>query len=97
MAGIEIEEDYLRDAVVDVAADEAVGVDGLDVSECTVRDGDIRLRFSSPFTWKRPPVFAFHRCDPQKTYRVFANGSELGAWKGSDLERGIGVPAPAGN
>ncbi|HEY5079431.1 MAG TPA: hypothetical protein VII43_06270, partial [Opitutaceae bacterium] len=93
MAGIEIEEDYLRDAVVDVAAGRAVGVNGLDVTECTVRRGEIRLRFSSPFHWRRSPVFAFHQCDPNTAYRVFANGAALGTWPGSELARGIPIPA----
>jgi hypothetical protein len=92
MAGVEIEEDYLHDAVVDVAAGEAVGVDGLNVTECTVRNGDIRLVFTSPFTWQRPPVFMFHQCDPLQHYRLFVNGAELGVWRGDDLEKGIRIP-----
>jgi len=92
MAGIEIEESYLRDAVVDAAAGQAVGVNGLNVTACTVGGGEIHVGFSSPFTWRRPPVFVFHQCSPTQTYRIFANGSELGAWKGDALERGIGVP-----
>ncbi len=44
LAGIEIEEDYLRDVVVDVAAGVAVGVNGIDVAECSVRGGEISLR-----------------------------------------------------
>ena len=92
MAGIEIEEDYLRDAVVDVAAGRAVGVDGLDVTGCTVKDGEIRLLFASPFAWRRAPVFAFHRLEPLRSYRVVANGADLGAWRGDDLEKGIPVP-----
>jgi hypothetical protein len=92
MAGIEIEEDYLRDAAVDVAAGRAVGVNGIDVAECAVGDGEIRLTFASPFAWRLPPVFTFHRCEPQRSYRVTANGAELGAWRGDDLERGIPVP-----
>jgi hypothetical protein len=96
MAGIEIEEDYLRDAVVDVSAAESVGVDGLDVTECTVRGSGIALRFSSPFHWRRSPVFVFHHCDPAKEYRVVANGSDLGSWRGSALEKGIPVPFDGG-
>src|ERR1019366_2665809 len=91
MAGIEIEEDYLRDAVIDVASGQAVGVDGLDVTECTVRGAEIHLSFSSPFRWKRSPVFVFHKCEPMRAYRIFANGSELGAWRGDELERGIEI------
>ena len=92
MAGIEIDEDFLRDAVVDVAEGRAVGVNGLNVTECTAHGGEIHLDFSSPIRWTRVPIFAFHRCDPAQAYRIFANGRELGAWKGSELERGIKVP-----
>jgi hypothetical protein len=93
MAGIEIEESYLRDAVVDAAAGQAVGVNGLNVNTCTVHGGDIHLGFSTPLKWRRMPVFAFHQCNPAQTYRIFANGVELGVWRGDELERGIEVPA----
>ena len=48
MAGLEIEEDYLRDAIVDVAVGRGVGVNGLNLTDCAVGDGRIRLQFSSP-------------------------------------------------
>jgi hypothetical protein len=92
MAGIEIDEDYLRDAVVDVAAAQAVGVDGLNVTGCAVESGVIRLQFSSPFAWTRAPVFAFHGCEPMKGYRIVANGTELGSWRGDALNLGIPIP-----
>jgi hypothetical protein len=92
MAGIEIEEDYLRDAVVDVAAGRGVGVNGLNVTECTVEGGDIRLKFSSPFPWRRSPIFAFLQCKPQQSYKLYANGKESGVWRGEDLEKGIKLP-----
>ena len=95
MAGVEIEEDYLRDGVVDVAAGRAVGVNGLDAAACTVEGGDIRITLTSPFAWSRPPVLAFHRCEPGRRYRVIVNGAELGAWPGAGLERGIPVPLDA--
>jgi hypothetical protein len=92
MAGIEIDEDFLRDAVVDVAEGQAVGVNGLNVTHCTEHGGEIHLDFSSPIRWTRAPVFVFHRCDPAQAYRIVANGGELGTWKGSELERGITIP-----
>jgi hypothetical protein len=36
MAGFEIEEDYLGDAIVDVAASRGIGVNGLNLTECVV-------------------------------------------------------------
>ncbi len=92
MAGIEIDEDYLRDAVVDVAAALAVGVNGLNVTGCRVAGGVIRLGYSSPFTWRRRPVFVFHGCDPRQNYRVIVNGVDAGSWRGADLEKGVALP-----
>jgi hypothetical protein len=89
LAGIEIEEDYLRDAVVDVAAGRGVGVNGLDLTECAVADGQIRLKLASPFAWSRKPVVVFHRTEPARRYRVFLNGIEAGSWSGAELENGI--------
>ena len=43
MAGIEIEEDYLHDAVVDVPAGRGVGVNGLNVVRCAIQGSQIRL------------------------------------------------------
>jgi hypothetical protein len=64
MAGIEIEEDYLRDAVVDVAAARGVDVNVLNLTGCTVGHGRVELQLSSPFAWKRAPVVVFRHLDP---------------------------------
>jgi 2-polyprenyl-6-methoxyphenol hydroxylase-like FAD-dependent oxidoreductase len=45
-----------------------------------------------PFTWKRSPVFMFHQCKPSITYKVFANGPEVGTWPSDALEKGIEIP-----
>jgi hypothetical protein len=92
LAGIEMEEDYLRDVVVDVSAGVAVGVNGIDVAECGVRDGAINLRLTSPFRWSRPPVAVFHRCDPGRRYSVRIDGVDLGRIRGDALASGITVP-----
>jgi hypothetical protein len=91
MAGIEIEEDYLRDAIIDVAAGRGVGVDGLNLGECSIDEGRIQLRLSSPFRWKRPPVLVFRRTEPSRYYRVIVNGVEADSWRGEDLEQGIAL------
>ena len=91
MAGIEIEEDYLRDAIVDVAAGRGIGVNGLNVSECSISDGQVRLRISTPFAWKRQPVVDFRRTEPTRRYRLVVNGFESGTWQGDDLEKGVAV------
>jgi hypothetical protein len=89
MAGIEIEDDFLRDAVVDVPSGTAVGVNGLDATECVVRGGEIRLRIASPFAWRRSAVLVFRNGDPSESYRVVVNGADLGARRGADLGRGL--------
>jgi hypothetical protein len=89
MAGIEIDEDFLRDAVVDVAASRGVGVNGLNVVRCAVRDARIELDIQTPFAWPRPPVVVFRRTEPTRRYHVVLNGTEAGTWTGADLEKGI--------
>jgi hypothetical protein len=92
MAGVEIEADYLRDAVVDVSAGVGVGVDGLNVTECRVREGEIQLRITSPFRWRRQPVAVFRRCDPTRSYQVHINGIDMGSLRGDTLENGVAIP-----
>ena len=92
MAGIEMEEDYLRDAIVDVASGVGVGVNGLDVTECRVLGDEIHLRITSPFHWRRDPVVIFHRCEPARSYRVFINGVDLGVRRSEVLEQGVMAP-----
>jgi hypothetical protein len=89
MAGIEIEEDFLHDAVVDVAAGCGVGVNGLNVTRCTVQANQIRLEIGTPFPWARQPVVAFRQAEPTRRYQVFLNGLEAGSWNGADLAKGI--------
>jgi hypothetical protein len=91
MAGIEIEEEYLRDAVVDVAAGRGAGVNGLNLSGCAIEGDEIRLRLESPLRWRRPAVVVFRRAEPGRRYRVIGNGAEVGTWSGKDLEKGIRV------
>jgi hypothetical protein len=89
MAGIEIEEDFLRDAIVDVASGTGVGVNGLDVTECSVRGGEIRLRVASPFAWRRDAVTVFRGAAPSQSYRVVVNGADMGFLRGAELEKGL--------
>jgi len=91
MAGIEIEEDYLRDAIVDVASGAAVGVNGIDVTGCAVRDREISLRAASPFAWRRDAVLVFRHAEPAQLYRVIVNGADLGVRTGADLEKGVAM------
>jgi hypothetical protein len=96
MAGIEIEEDDLHDAIVDVAARRGVGVNGLNLGECRIGDGQIHLRLSSPFDWKRPAVVVFRKTEPARRYRLEVNGTEAGTWSGEEMQRGIPLPVAGG-
>jgi hypothetical protein len=89
MAGIEIDENFLRDAVIDVAAGRGVGVNGLNITRCAVHGNQIRLEIYTPFAWARRPVVVFRRTEPTRRYQVLLNGAEAGSWSGADLEKGI--------
>jgi hypothetical protein len=94
LAGIEIEEDLLRDAVVDVHEERGVGVNGLNVIECDISGDRISLRIESPFRWTRKPVLIFHHTVPTQPYRLVVNGMQVGTFVGADLEHGVPVPMP---
>jgi hypothetical protein len=94
MAGIELEEDFLRDAVIDVPSGRAVGVNGIDVAECKISGDQIRLAMTSPFTWTRRPVVVFRGSLPASHYRIHINGVEAGGFSGKELAAGIPVPPP---
>ena len=93
MAGIEIEEDYLHDAVVDVPSARGVGVNGLNVVRCAIQGSQIRLEIRTPFVWTRQPVVVFRRAEPTRRYQVLVNGAEAGSWSGAELEKGIPLSA----
>ena len=92
MAGIELEEDFLHDAVVDVASGRAVGVNGIDITECDIAGERIRLSVTSPFAWTRKPVVVFRGAAADRKYRVVVNGADLGAYEEKRLAAGIQVP-----
>ena len=92
MAGIELEEDFLHDAVVDVPAARAIGVNGIDVTAYENTGGNIRLTMTSPFAWRRKPVIVFRGVTEAQQYRIVVNGAEVGAFSGKTLSSGIPVP-----
>jgi hypothetical protein len=92
MAGIELAEEELGDAVVDVAAGRGVGVNGLDLTGCNVAGDSIRFSLSSPFRWSRQPVVLFRAAGPSKSYRLIVNGAALGTYTGEVLAKGVPVP-----
>lgn len=94
MAGIEIEEDFLRDAVCDVNAQRGIGVNGLNVTECSVTGDRLTVTFDSPFPWNREPVIAFHGRTHRSSYRLMVNGHDSGTVAWTDLEKGISAREP---
>ena len=95
MAGVEIEEDYLRDVVVDAAAGRAVGVNGINVTyfvrepPAPVPPQTITLQMSSPFRWSRPPVVVFRGDAPTAGYHLVVNGVSVGVFNRAELQLGV--------
>ncbi|MCX5644691.1 MAG: hypothetical protein NTZ17_08390 [Phycisphaerae bacterium] len=96
MAGIEIDEEFLQDCIVDVASGTAVGVNGLNVTKCEASDGKIEIEISSPFPWQREPVMVFRNIRPSASCALTVNGVALGTYNGAELEKGIAVPLKKG-
>lgn len=93
MAGVEMEEDYLRDVIVDVSAERAVGVNGINATDCSVTGDNIDLKLNTPFAWPRPPVAAFRRVPSARRYHVVVNGQSAGIYSSAELESGVVLPA----
>jgi hypothetical protein len=91
MAGIEIDEGFLRDAIVDVASGAGVGVNGLNVTKCEIGNGRIAIEIDSPFPWPREPVVTFRNVGSSARYALVVNGIMLGVYQSAELEKGIGV------
>jgi hypothetical protein len=95
MAGVEAEEEYLRDAVCDVHAKSCVGVNGLNVRRCSISDdGRIELEIESPFRWTRRPEIVFHNARGGITYRVSVNGEAGRSYSAKELEQGVPTAMP---
>jgi hypothetical protein len=91
MAGIEIDNDYLGDAVVDLTAGRAVGVNGINVTACQVEAGHVNLAMNSPYAWARPSRVVLRNAAAGQRYRLSINGRELGEHGGPEMERGIEI------
>lgn len=94
MAGIEIEEEFLRDAFVDLSAGVGVGVNGLDLTGLRISDGSVEFTLTSPFSWARKPVVVVRGTPPGKEPRIVVNGEEVGTFSRDRREAGIQVPMP---
>jgi hypothetical protein len=96
MAGIELEEEFLHDAAVDIPSGRAVGVNGIDITRFEISGDKITLSMTSPFRWTRGPVVVFRGAESGRQYRIVVDGTDLGNFEGDRLGMGIVVPAPPG-
>ncbi len=91
MSGIEMEEDFLRDVVVDVTASHGIGVNGTNVTECKTDKDNIYLKINSPFQWKRKPVIIFHNINGGDRFRLIINDKDSGIYTVKEMEAGVSV------
>lgn len=91
MAGIEMEEEFIRDAVVDMTAVRGIGVNGINVTDCQIHGREIYLELNSPFQWKREPVIVFHHIPEEGNYRLHINNQDLGVYSSENMKTGIAV------
>jgi hypothetical protein len=91
MAGIEIEEEFLRDIAVDMAASRGTGVNGINVTDCKIHDSEIQLEINSPFQWNRDPVIMFHNIPGRGNYHLIINNRDLGIYSSETLGTGVRI------
>jgi hypothetical protein len=94
MAGIEIEQEFLRDGIVDVAGGAGVGVNGLDITKCQIGAGTIALEVDTRFPWPREPIIVFRNIPSSRRYALTVNGVVLGTYDAAQLEKGIATALP---
>ncbi len=96
MAGIELQEEALRDGVCDVPSGRCVGVNGLNLTGWRSKsDGAMELQMDSPYAWKRKPTLVFYGAQPKREYRISVNGSDILTFSGEELKGGVQLPIPA--
>ncbi len=83
MAGVEIEQDFLGDAVFDVAAKRGAGVNGLNLTATDVQGERILFRLDSPFRWNRSPRVVFRHAIPDD----FTRSMSMAASQENSVER----------
>ena len=96
MAGIEIEEDFLGDAVCDIPSQTMCWCQWLkhDSSPCNGEMVCIQLQMDSPYRWDRKPRIVFHGTAPKRSYRISINGSDGLDFSTKQMESGIAVAEP---
>ena len=89
MAGIEMEEELLHDAICDLNAGRCAGVNGLNILDVSIKDKTIALKVESPYAWSRKPVFVFRGAASADSYSVSINGSQAQVYSGKQLAAGV--------
>lgn len=91
MAGIELEEDFLRDAIVDLRAGVGVGVNGLNLTGLRLAGEAVGFDLVSPFAWSRPATVIFRHAEAERRYVITVNGKQAGTWSGRELLAGVAI------
>jgi hypothetical protein len=95
MAGIELEEGFLKDGLCDVKAARCVGVNGLNISNWTMSQGNkIELQIDSPYHWDRNPEIVFHNLGASPDFEVSINGVGPQKFSNKQMESGISITMP---
>jgi len=96
MAGIELEQEVLRDGVCDVPSGRCVGVNGLNIGGWHLNTkGGIELQIDTPYIWKRKPKLIFYGVQRKRDYKISVNGSDALTFSGEQMQSGVELPIPA--
>lgn len=90
MAGIEIEDDVLHDAVCDAREGRCVGVNGINIVSASFQESAIAISAESPYRWNRPAIFTVRGLKATGEYSLSVNGGSPKKHSGKEL--GSGVP-----
>lgn len=88
MAGIEFQEEFLRDAAFDVKAGRGVGVNGIDVTDFRVDGQRLVVRVRSAAPTQLGHVMTFHNVPPGN-YQLEVNGVPFPSLSAEQLRKGV--------
>jgi hypothetical protein len=94
MAGIEMEEDLLHDAICDATEGRCVGVNGINVTSALFHQATIAIHAESPYRWHRPAIFRVRGLKSAAEYSMSVNGNTPQTYSGKQLESGVPVNLP---
>ncbi len=91
MAGIEMEEDLLHDAVCDAKEGRCVGVNGINIVKASFQESAIAINAESPYRWNGPAIFTVRGLKSAAEYSLSVNGGAPKKYSGKELESGVPV------